>query len=143
MQVKKGDQIKVHYIGTLNDGTEFDNSYKRNEPIAFPAQMGNMIKGFDDAVIGMSVGEKKSINIPAVDAYGPQIEEAIMTVPKTNFPPDFAFEEGALVQGQTESGQPIQALMVEIRDEEVVLDMNHPLAGEDLNFDIELVEIGG
>lgn len=143
MQVKQGDQIKVHYIGTLNDGTEFDNSYKREEPIAFAAQTGQMIKGFDNAVIGMTVGEKKSINIPFADAYGPQIEEAIMPVSKTNFPPDFVFVEGEIVQGQTESGQPLQALIVEVRENEVILDMNHPLAGEDLNFEIELVEIGG
>ena len=135
MQVKQGDQIKVHYIGTLNDGTEFDNSYKRGEPIAFAAQTGQMIKGFDNAVVGMTVGEKKSINIPHVDAYGPQIEEAIMPVSKTSFPPDFVFVEGEIVQGQTESGQPLQALIVEVRENEVILDMNHPLSSrKDLNF---------
>lgn len=141
MQVKKGDQIKVHYIGTLNDGTEFDNSRKRNEPIAFKAQTGQMIKGFDDAVIGMSVGDKKTINIPSAEAYGPQVGAAIMPVPKTSFPPDFVLKVGEMVQGQTESGQPLQALVIELRDEEVILDMNHPLAGEDLNFDLELMSI--
>ena len=142
MQVKKGDTIKVHYTGTLNDGSQFDSSYNRNEPIEFVAGTGQMIQGFDEAVIGMEIGEKKSINIPAAKAYGEQNQEAFMNVPKNNFPPDFEFVVGEMVQGQTESGQPLQAIILEVNENEVLLDFNHPLAGEDLNFDLELVSIG-
>jgi len=141
MEVKQGDTIKVHYTGTLNDGSEFDSSYKRNEPIQFQAGAGQMIQGFDNAVMGMAVGEKKTINIPSNEAYGEQNPEAMMDVPKTNFPPEFEFVEGEMVQGQTETGQPLQAIILEVKDETVVLDFNHPLAGEELNFDIELMEI--
>lgn len=141
MQVKQGDTIKVHYTGTLNDGSEFDSSYKRNEPIEFQAGTGQMIQGFDNAVMEMTVGEKKTINIPAAQAYGEQNPEAMMAVPRTNFPPEFEFVVGEMVQGQTETGQPLQAIILEVMDEEVVLDFNHPLAGQDLNFDIELMEI--
>ncbi len=141
MAVKQGDTIKVHYTGTLNDGSEFDSSYKRNEPIEFKAGTGQMIKGFDNAVIDMTVGDKKTINIPSSEAYGEQNPEAMMAVPKTNFPPEFEFVVGEMVQGQTETGQPLQAIILEVQDEEIVLDFNHPLAGQDLNFDIELMEI--
>jgi peptidylprolyl isomerase len=141
MAVKQGDTVKVHYTGTLNDGSEFDSSYKRNEPIEFQAGTGQMIQGFDNAVMEMTVGEKKTINIPAAQAYGEQNPEAMMAVPRTNFPPEFEFVVGEMVQGQTETGQPLQAIILEVMDEEVVLDFNHPLAGQDLNFDIELMEI--
>ena len=141
MEVKQGSQVKVNYIGTLNDGTEFDNSYKRGEPLAFTAGAGMMIQGFDNAVMGMTVGDKKSVNIPNAEAYGPQNPEAFMPVPKTNFPEDFKAVVGEMVQGQTESGQPITAAIVEVNDDNIVLDLKHPLAGEDLNFEIELVEI--
>ena len=141
MAVKQGDTVKVHYTGTLNDGSEFDSSYKRNEPIEFQAGTGQMIQGFDNAVMEMNVGEKKSVNIPASEAYGEQNPEAFMGVPRTNFPPEFEFVVGEMVQGQTENGQPLQAIILEVGDEEVVLDFNHPLAGQDLNFDIELMEI--
>jgi len=142
MKVKKGDQVKVNYIGTLNDGTEFDNSYKRGEPLAFTAGTGMMIEGFDNAVMGMTVGDKKNVNIPNEQAYGPQNPDAFMPVPKTNFPPDFKAVVGEMVQGQTETGQPVTAAILEVTENDIVLDLNHPLAGEDLNFEIELVEIG-
>ena len=142
MEVKKGDQIKVNYIGKLNDGTEFDNSYKRGEPLGFTAGTGMMIEGFDNAVMGMTVGDKKTVNIPNEQAYGPQNPDAFMPVPKTNFPPDFKAVVGEMVQGQTETGQPVTASIVEVTENDIVLDLNHPLAGEDLNFEIELVEIG-
>lgn len=141
MAVKKGDTIKVHYTGTLTDGSEFDSSYKRNEPIQFEAGVGNMIEGFDNAVMDMVVGERKTVSIPAAEAYGEQNPEAFMPVTKDNFPPDFVFVEGEMVQGQTENGQPLQAIILEVKENEVILDFNHPLAGQDLKFDIELMEI--
>jgi len=141
MKVKNGDSVKVHYVGTLNDGNEFDNSYKRGSTLDFQVGGGQMIKGFDKAMIEMEVGDKKKINITSDEAYGPRREEAIMVVSKENFPPDFVAKEGEMVQGQTENGQPITAVVVEVQEKDVILDMNHPLAGEELNFEIELVEI--
>jgi len=141
MKVKNGDSVKVHYIGTLNDGNEFDNSYKRGSTLDFQVGGGQMIKGFDEALVEMEVGEKKTINLKPEQAYGPRREEAIMSVSKNNFPPDFQANEGEMVQGRTETGQPINALIIEVQESDVILDMNHPLAGEELNFEIELVEI--
>jgi FKBP-type peptidyl-prolyl cis-trans isomerase 2 len=141
MKVKQGDSVKVHYVGTLNDGNEFDNSYKRGSTLDFKVGAGQMIKGFDSAVVEMTVGDKKTVNIKPEEAYGERKEEAIMAVAKENFPPDFVAVEGEMVQGRTENGQPINALIIEVQDNDVILDMNHPLAGEELNFEIELVEI--
>jgi len=141
MKVKNGDSVKVHYIGTLNDGNEFDNSYKRGSTLDFQVGGGQMIKGFDEALVEMEVGEKKTINLKPDSAYGPRREEAIMSVGKGNFPPDFDPKEGEMVQGRTENGQPVNALIIEVQENDIILDMNHPLAGEELNFEIELVEI--
>jgi peptidylprolyl isomerase len=141
MKVKNGDSVKVHYIGTLNDGNEFDNSYKRGSTLDFQVGGGQMIKGFDDALVEMEVGEKKTINVKPEQAYGHRIEEAIMIVSKEHFPPDFEAIEGDMVQGTTETGQPVNALIIEVQENDIVLDMNHPLSGEELNFEIELVEI--
>ena len=141
MKTQKGSKVKVHYIGTLNDGSEFDNSYKRATTIDFEVGGGQMIKGFDDALVEMEIGQKKTVNLKPEEAYGPRREEAITAVAKENFPPDFEAKEGEMVQGRTETGQPINALIIEVQDNDVILDMNHPLAGEELNFEIELVEI--
>jgi len=141
MKVKNGDSVKVHYIGTLNDGNEFDNSYKRGSTLDFQVGGGQMIKGFDDALVEMEIGQKKTINIKPEEAYGPRREEAITSVEKSNFPPNFVPKEGEMVQGRTENGQPINALIIEVQEKDVILDMNHPLAGQELNFEIELVEI--
>jgi len=141
MAVKKGDTIKVHYTGTLTDGTEFDSSHKRNEPLQFNAGEGQMIQGFDKEVLGMEEGDTKTFTIPATEAYGEVNEEAVMSVPKTNFPSDFDFVEGQMVQVQTQQGQQLTPIISQIQDTNVVLDFNHPLAGKDLTFDIELVQI--
>jgi peptidylprolyl isomerase len=141
MKVKNGDSVKVHYIGTLNDGNEFDNSYKRGSTLDFQVGGGQMIKGFDDALVEMEIGQKKTINIKPEEAYGLRREDAITIVGKENFPPDFVAKEGEMVQGRTETGQPVNALIIEVQENDVILDMNHPLAGEELNFEIELVEI--
>ena len=142
MKTQKGSKVKVHYIGTLNDGSEFDNSYKRATTIDFEVGGGQMIKGFDEAVLDMEVGQKKNVTIPPAEAYCEYNEEANIKVPKSNFPENFEFIQGGLVEGSTESGQPVAALIIEIYENEVLMDFNHPLAGESLNFEIELVEIG-
>lgn len=142
MAVVKGDKVKVHYRGTLTEnGLEFDSSYGRNETLDFEVGSGQMISGFDNALIGMEKGEVKEITIPANEAYGESREEAIQSVPKTNFPPNFDGKVGSMVQGQNQMGQPIQALIVEEQDDSYILDFNHPLAGKELNFSIELVDV--
>ena len=141
MSVKKGDSVKVHYIGTLNDGNEFDNSYKRGSTLDFKVGEGNMIKGFDSALLGMEVGEKKTVNLEPKDAYGERIEEAIQTVSKDQFGDVKHITEGSRVNGQTQDGRPISALVMKINEDDVVLDLNHPFAGKELNFEIELVEV--
>jgi len=141
MKIEKGNKVKVHYVGTLEDGEEFDNSYKRGEPIEFTVGQGQMIKGFDNGVLDLEVGDKKTLNLTPEDAYGPVDERAHIPVERNNFPPDFKFEIGEMVQGRTQQGMPINAKILEISDNEVLLDMNHPLAGKSLNFDVEVMEI--
>jgi len=142
-KVKVGDNVKVHYIGRLTDGTEFDNSRTRSEGngLDFKIGDGRLLKGFNDAVVGLEVGEIAKITLNEEEAYGKYIPEARMNVKKTDFPPNMTFELNALVQGQGPDGQPMQAKIIKIEEETVNLDMNHPLAGEELNFEIELVEV--
>ena len=142
MKVEKGNNVKVHYTGTLEDGQEFDSSRKRGETLNFTVGTGQMIPVFDSAVEVMTVGEVKHITIDSTQAYGDRKEEAVMPVSRKNFPEDFKVEIGGMVQGQTEQGMPIQATIIGEDEENLILDMNHPLAGKSLNFNIELVEIG-
>lgn len=139
-QVKEGDVVKVHYTGKLTNGEQFDSSEGR-EPLEFTVGAGQMIKGFDDAMPGMSIGEKKTINILPADAYGEKDEQAIIEFPKSNIPPDMKMEPGMQLQLRNESGQPFPVTVAEIKDEVIVLDANHSLAGKELVFDIELIEI--
>jgi peptidylprolyl isomerase len=139
-KAKKGDNVKVHYKGRLTNGEQFDSSEGR-EPLAFTVGAGQMIKGFDDAIPGMEVGEKKTINIPAKDAYGEKNADAIIEFPKSNIPEDMKLEPGMKLQLQNQAGQPIPVVVSEVKDDVVVLDANHELAGKELVFDIELVRI--
>jgi peptidylprolyl isomerase len=140
-KVENGNEIKVHYRGTFNDGIEFDNSQTRGEPLGFTVGAGQMIEGFNNACIGMSVGEKKTIILEPDEAYGPINPDAIQSVTKEIFPNDFNYEVGNQVQGQTPEGQVINAIIAEVADTSVMLDMNHPLAGKSLTFEIEVVDI--
>lgn len=140
-KAKVGDKVKVHYTGKLTNGEQFDSSVGR-EPLAFTVGAGQMIKGFDNAIPGMEVGEMKTINIPAADAYGEVQEEAILEFPKSNIPKDMEVKEGMQLQLQNQNGQPVPVVVKEIKDDVIVLDANHRLAGKELVFDIELVEIG-
>jgi peptidylprolyl isomerase len=139
-KAKKGDNVKVHYKGRLTNGEQFDSSEGR-EPLAFTVGAGQMIKGFDDAIPGMEVGEKKTINILAKDAYGEKNADAIIEFPKSNIPEDMKLEPGMKLQLQNQAGQPIPVVVSEVKDDVVVLDANHELAGKELVFDIELVRI--
>lgn len=141
-QVKKGDTVKVHYHGKLTNGTTFDSSEGR-EPLEFEVGGGMVIPGFDDGVTGMAIGEKKTIHIPADQAYGPKQEEMIMEFPRDRFPADMVPEVGMQLNMSNGSGQNFPVTIAEVREAVVVLDANHPLAGEDLVFDLELVAIEG
>lgn len=139
-QVKNGDTVKVHYHGRLEDGTTFDSSEGRN-PLEFEVGAGNVIKGFDEGVLGMQKGEKKTIHIPAEDAYGPSVPENIIEFPRSQFPEDMKPENGMQLNLRSQDGQSFPVVITEVRDDVVVLDANHPLAGKALIFDVELVEI--
>jgi len=139
-QVKDGDVVKVHYTGKLTDGEQFDSSTGR-EPLEFTVGAGQMIKGFDAAMPGMKVGEKKTINILPEDAYGVKDEQAIIEFPKENIPKEMKPEVGMQLQLRNENGQPFPVTIAEIKEDIIVLDANHSLAGKELVFDIELMEI--
>jgi FKBP-type peptidyl-prolyl cis-trans isomerase 2 len=140
-QVQKGDKVNVHYHGRLTDGSTFDSSEGR-EPLSFTAGQGQVIKGFDDAVLDMKPGEKKTINIPVNDAYGHRNEDMVMDYPVSDFPADMQPEIGMELQMGDNQGNVFPVVIVNIVEDVVTLDANHPLAGQDLTFDIELVSIG-
>lgn len=139
-QAKSGDTVRIHYSGTLNDGTQFDSSRGR-EPLEFGIGQGQVIPGFEKAVEGMAVGDSKSFTIPPEEAYGQHREELVQDVPKTALPPDLTPTVGMQLQGRSGDGQSMNLVVTKVMDETITVDGNHPLAGQDLNFDIELVEI--
>lgn len=142
MHAKNGDRVKVHYRGTLISGEQFDSSADR-EPLEFIVGAGQMIKGFDAAIPGMVIGEKKSIEIPPHEAYGEKREEAIIEFPKATIPADLKLKTGMQLSLRDQSGRPFPVTVAEIKEDVVVLDANHSLAGKTLVFEIELVEIVG
>jgi peptidylprolyl isomerase len=140
MQAKQGDVVRVHYTGRLTDGTQFDSSEGR-EPLEFTVGAGQMIKGFDDGVVGMNVGDKKILNISATEAYGERDEQAIIEFPAANIPADMKLEPGMQLTLRNQHGQPVPVVVLELQAEVVIMDANHMLAGKELVFDVELVEI--
>lgn len=139
--VKNGDNVKVHYTGKLVSGEQFDSSAGR-EPLEFVVGAGMMIKGFDAAMPGMAVGEKKTINIAPEDGYGPRNPQAIIEFPKSQVPADMKLEPGMPLTLSDQAGNPVPDVVVEVQEEVIILDANHFLAGQELVFDIELVSIG-
>jgi FKBP-type peptidyl-prolyl cis-trans isomerase 2 len=139
-QAKKGDKVKVHYHGKLTNGETFDSSSGR-DPLEFEIGSGSVIKGFDDGVRGMEVGQSKTINIPVEEAYGSRSDDMLIEFPKDRFPKDMQIEEGMQLMMSNGTGQNMPVIVTEIKENSVILDANHPLAGEELIFDIELVEI--
>ncbi len=139
-QAKSGDTIRIHYKGTLASGEVFDSSEGR-DPLEFTLGSGMIIKGLDDAIYGMIVGEKKVANIPCADAYGEVHPQARQAVPRSEFPDDIPAEVGTQLQMQSPEGQVIPVKIVEVTETEITLDANHPLAGEDLTFDFEITGI--
>ena len=138
-QVKQGDTVRVHYKGTLKDGSEFDNS-SGNDPIEFTVGEGRVIPGFEKAVVGMTAGESKAITIPVDEAYGQSSDELILTVERDTIPPDLDAVVGDDLVLEQEDRE-IHVRVIEVNEEHVTLDANHPLVGEDLIFEIELVEV--
>ncbi|MVT11610.1 FKBP-type peptidyl-prolyl cis-trans isomerase [Chitinophaga tropicalis] len=138
--VKNGDTVRVHYHGRLTNGTTFDSSEGR-EPLEFKVGAGMVIKGFDNGVMDMKVGDKKTVNIPVEEAYGPKDAKLLMEFPKDRIPTDLNPQLGMDLQMSNPEGQIFQVKVAAIGPDSITLDANHPLAGEALVFDIELVEI--
>jgi len=139
-QAKSGDTVRIHYTGTLKDGSVFDSSEGR-DPLEFQLGSGQVIPGFDEGVSGMEVGEKKTVEIPCDQAYGPIHPEAMQDVPRAEIPDDIPLDLGTQLQMQAPNGQTMMVTVANVTDEKVTLDANHPLAGKDLTFALELVEI--
>jgi len=140
MSVQSGNTIKIHYHGRLNDGTVFDSSNGRS-PLEFTVGSGSVIKGFDEGVKGMSVGDKKTIEIPFLEAYGAEDPSMIIEFPKDQLPVDLQPEPGMQLTMNNAAGDQFPVVVTEVNPDSIVLNANHPLAGKDLIFDLELVEI--
>ncbi|MCC7556793.1 MAG: peptidylprolyl isomerase [Methanoculleus marisnigri] len=139
-QAKEGDTVKVHYTGKLEDGTVFDTSEER-APLEFTIGSGQIIPGFERAVVGMEPGEAKTATIPPEEAYGPRRDEMTITVDREQFPEDINPEPGQQLQVQQPDGRAAIVVVSDVSESSVTLDANHPLAGQPLTFDIELVDI--
>lgn len=138
--VETGKVVAVHYTGKLTDGEMFDTSEGR-DPLKFQVGSGQIIPGFEKAIMGKNIGEKVTVNIPADDAYGQIREDLIVTVPLSQMPGEV--QVGQPLQAQGDNGQTINVIVKEVNEENVMIDGNHPLAGKELVFDIEVVEIEG
>jgi len=139
-QAQVGDMVKVHYTGRLTDGTTFDTSLER-DPLEFTLGEGELIAGFEQAVLGMAAGESKTTTIPAAQAYGPHHAERVIDVERHHLPSDLQPEIGQQLQMTRPDGTTLSVMVTTITETQVTLDANHPLAGQDLIFDITLVEI--
>jgi len=141
MTIKNGDTVSIHYKGTFEDGTEFDNSFERGEPITCQVGAGMLISGFDNALTGMKVGETKNINLSPEEAYGEHIAEGVQQVTRDCFPEDFELVKEATVYGKNAAGEEMIATILDFDDTQATLDFNHPMAGKNLNFEINIVDI--
>lgn len=140
MEAKKGNSVKVHYTGKLKDGTVFDSS-KDREPLEFTLGEGMMIAGFENAVVGMQPGDKKIAEMPVDEAYGQPREDMLIEIEKAQVPEDIKPEVGMQLSMSNAEGQPVPVKIAEVKDSTIILDANHPLAGQDLVFELELVEV--
>ena len=140
-EAMQGDKVKVTYTGKLGDGTVFDSSEDR-EPLEFTMGSGQVIPGFEEGVAGMNPGESKTITIPSDQAYGPHHDDLVMVVGRAEFPEELKPEVGDYLQLRQPDGGVVVVAVTDLSDEDVTLDGNHPLAGQDLTFDVNLVEVG-
>ena len=140
-QVKPGDIVRIHYTGTLLDGSTFDSSEGR-DPLEFEVGSGQVIEGLDVALPGMMVGDKKTVNVPCDQAYGPIDPDMNQVISRGSIPPEITLEVGLRLQMQAPDGQALPVVVAALTEDEVTLDANHPMAGLDLTFAIELVSVG-
>ncbi len=139
-QAKTGDTVRIHYTGKFPDGEQFDSSAGR-EPLEFELGKGQVIRGLEQQIIGMAVGDSLTATIPADDAYGPYRDDSVHQVARSELPEHIDLTPGGKLQATSNDGRTIVLTITEVTDEQVTLDANHPLAGKDLVFDVELVEI--
>ncbi|WFE75111.1 peptidylprolyl isomerase [Roseinatronobacter sp. S2] len=139
-QAKAGDTVRIHYTGTLADGSVFDSSEGR-DPLEFQLGAGAIIPGLDRAIDGMTVGDQKTVTIPSTEAYGDYQPEARQDVPRDQIPADIPLDPGTMLQMQTPDGRAMPVTVAEVTDQAVTLDANHPLAGKDLTFAVEVVSV--
>lgn len=137
---KSGDTVRIHYTGTLADGSTFDTSDGR-DPLEFTVGTGQIIPGLDKAIPGMAIGDRKVVEVPCDEAYGQHHPQGVQEVPRAQIPDNIPTDVGTQLQMQGPQGQPIPVVITDASDDSVTIDANHPLAGKDLTFDIELVEI--
>ncbi len=140
-EVKSGDKVAIHYKGSLEDGSVFDSSEGR-EPLEFTVGSGQIIPGLDKALVGMKVGDRKTVTIAPEDAYGPHDPQGVIEVPRSELPPEIDLKPGLTLEMRTPDGQAIPVNVVAVTDDTVTMDANHFLAGKDLTFDFELVRVG-
>jgi peptidylprolyl isomerase len=140
-QAQTGDKVKVHYTGTFDDGTVFDSSDGR-DPLEFTVGEGQVIAGFDEAITGMQAGEEQTVRIPVDKAYGPRRDDLNFAVPRSQVPEGMDPKVGDRLQVQRQDGEAAVVTVIAINEDEITLDANHPMAGKDLNFKLNLVEIG-
>ncbi len=141
MAVEKGDKLKVEYTGKLDDGTVFDSSDKQGQPLEFVLGQDRLIEGFESALEGMKEGEEKDITIEPENAYGERDEKLIQTIPRTQLPEGTEIEVGMVLGMQLENGQQIPATVTQVDEEEMTVDLNHPLAGKTLHFQIKVLDV--
>lgn len=139
-KAQSGDRVRVHYTGRTDDGTEFDSSRER-DPLEVTLGQGQVIPGFEAALVGMASGDTKTVTIPEVEAYGPHREELVHEVPRGDIPPEIELEPGRTLLANTPEGNQLQLTVKAVADETVTVDANHPLAGENLTFDLEMVDV--
>jgi len=140
-EAKSGDTVKVHYTGSFPDGTEFDSS-RGQDPLQFTLGQGGMIAGFEEAVVGMSPGDSKTVTVPSEQAYGERNEGMVQEVPRSAIPDEIELTKGLRLQAQGPEGQTLAFTVADFDEETVTVDGNHPLAGQDLVFELELVDVG-
>ncbi len=139
--IKNGDKVKIEYTGTFEDGTVFDSSEKHGSPLEFEAGSGQVIKGLDDAMIGMRKCEEKNVEIEPGEAYGDRNPQLLKKLPKEMLPKDKKIEAGMLLALQAPDGSQLPVRVAEVTDDGVMLDLNHPLAGKKLNFRVKVVDV--
>lgn len=142
VKAKAGDVVKVHYTGKLRDGTVFDTSVG-GEPLEFTLGRGQIMPAFEEAILGMSPGDSKTFEVPAEEAYGPYREELVLEIERDRVPPELELEVGQQLLLRQPSGQGVRVTVTELTEDTVTLDANHPLAGEDLIFEVQLLEVAG